>query len=78
MRNWTLQNESDPKHTSKSRDWQKNKKWRVLEWPTQSPDLNPFEMLWSDLKQAVHERNFSNISQLKELCVEKWGKLSSD
>lgn len=78
-RNWTLQHDNDPKHTSKStKDWLKTKKWRVLEWPSQSPDLNPIEMLWGDLKRAVHARNPSNISQLKEFCVEEWGKLSSD
>ncbi|KAI3368362.1 hypothetical protein L3Q82_008070 [Scortum barcoo] len=78
-RNWTLQHDNDPKHTSKStKDWLKTKKWRVLEWPSQSPDLNPIEMLWSDLKRAVHARNPSNISQLKEICIEEWGKLSLD
>lgn len=78
-RNWTLQHDNDPKHTSKStKDWLKRKKWRVLEWPSQSPDLNPIEMLWGDLKRAVHARNPSNISQLKVFCVEEWGKLSSD
>ena len=78
-RNWTLQHDNDPKHTSKStKDWLKTKKWKVLEWPSQSPDLNPIEMLWGDLKRAVHARNPSNISQLKEFCVEEWGKISSD
>ena len=79
QRNWTLQHDNDPKHTSKStKDWLKTKKWRVLEWSSQSPDLNPIEMLWGDLKRAVHARNPSNISQLKEFCIEEWGKLSSD
>ena len=43
-------------------------KWRVLDWLTQSSELNPTEMLWDDLKQTGHARNPSNISQLKELA----------
>lgn len=27
----------------------------VLEWPSQRLDLNPSQMLWPDLKQAVHK-----------------------
>uniref|UniRef100_A0A3Q3JS38 Transposase n=1 Tax=Monopterus albus TaxID=43700 RepID=A0A3Q3JS38_MONAL len=78
-RNWTMQHDNDPKHTSKStKDWLKKKKWRVLEWPSQSPDLNPIEMLWGDLKRAVHARNPSNISQLKQFCIEEWDKIPSD
>uniref|UniRef100_A0A8D0A0Z2 Tc1-like transposase DDE domain-containing protein n=1 Tax=Sander lucioperca TaxID=283035 RepID=A0A8D0A0Z2_SANLU len=72
-RNWTLQHDNDPKHTSKStKDWLKTKKWRVLEWPSQSPDLNPIEMLWGDLKWAVRARNPSNITHVKAFCIEEW------
>lgn len=55
----------------------KVKKLRVLEWPSQSPDLNPIEMLWGDLKQTVHARNPSNITQLKEFCFDELVELSS-
>lgn len=76
-RMWTMQHDNDPKHSSKStKEWLKKKKLRVLEWPSQSPDLNPIEMLWIDLKLAVHARHPSNITQLKEFCKEEWEKLS--
>ena len=53
----------------------KKKTFKVLPWPSQSPDLNPIEMLWQDLKQAVQARKPSNIQQLKEFCKEEWGKI---
>ncbi len=54
---WVLQQDNDPKHTSKSTsEWLKKNKMKTLEWPSQSPDLNSIEMLWHDLKKAVHAR----------------------
>lgn len=51
----SLEHDNDSKYHSKSaKDWIKNIKGRVLEWPSQSLDQNPIEMLWMDLKWAVH------------------------
>ncbi len=51
----------------------KNRKKKVLEWPSQSPDLNPnpIEMLWQDFKCVVHGRKPSNVAELHK---EMWGK----
>ena len=45
-----------------------------MEWPSQSPDLNPIEMLWRDLKKAVHARKPSNVAELEQFCKE-WVKI---
>ncbi len=39
-RGWVFQHDNDPKHTTKAtKEWLKKKHIKVLEWPSQSPDL---------------------------------------
>ena len=51
------------------------RKYKVLEWPSQSPDLNIIENLWYDLKRAVHDRRPSNLRELEAYCKEEWAKI---
>ncbi|MBN3289611.1 TCB1 transposase, partial [Polypterus senegalus] len=77
-RSWVLQQDNGPKHTSKSTsEWLKKNKMKTLEWPSQSPDLNPIEMLWHDLKKAVHARKPSNKAELQQFCKDEWAKIPS-
>ena len=48
-----------------------------MEWPSQSPDLNPIEMLWHDLKKVVCARKPSDVAELKQFCKEEWDKIPS-
>ena len=47
---------------------------KVLEWPSQSPDFNPSENLWRDLKIAVQQHYPSNLTGLERICRDEWEK----
>ena len=70
------QQDNDPKQTAKTmQEWLWDKSLNVLEWPIQSPDLNPIKHLWRDLKMAVQWHTPSNLTDLERICREEWEKL---
>ncbi|KAK6188807.1 hypothetical protein SNE40_004908 [Patella caerulea] len=66
--------DNDPKHKSKKAqefidnndiDW-------IKEWPSESCDLNPIEMVWNMLKQRISKRNPTTKEELVTYCNEFW------
>jgi len=41
-------------------------------WPSESPDINPIEMVWSDLNQEVAKQNPTTLNQLEMYCQQYW------
>ncbi|KAJ4933195.1 hypothetical protein JOQ06_030030 [Pogonophryne albipinna] len=72
----TVRHDNDPKHTARAtKECLRKKHFQVLEWPSQSPDLNPIEYLWRELKVRVAQRQPQNITALEEICMEEWAKI---
>ena len=62
-----------PYHRSKIvSEFLKEKKIKVLNWPGNSPDLNPIENLWEVLKNKVADKQPSSAKHLKDAIKEVW------
>lgn len=76
-----FQHDNDPKHTSrKATQNLRDLELEVLEWPAQSPDLNPIEHLWEDLKRSLakYETQPKGMTELWERVEAEWNKISID
>ena len=75
-RNWCLQEDNDPKHRSRlCRAWKEENDVDVLDWPSQSPDANPIENVWSIIKHRLRGKQICTIEQLRRHIKRIWKAL---
>lgn len=74
-RGWTFMHDGAMIHQSReTKEWLKSNKIPALEWPANSPDLNPIENLWGMLTRAVfaNGRQFKTKEELKTEIFKQW------
>ena len=76
-----LQQDNDIKPTSRLcqnylRRKEQGGRLQIMEWPAQSPDLNPIELVWDELDRRVKAKQPTSATHLWELLQQCWEELS--
>jgi hypothetical protein len=76
---WSLLHDNDKKFTSGAvTDWLLEKGVQVLEWAPYSPDLNPIEHVWAELKRMVEIENPDGLDELRAAIEKCWKAITAD
>jgi transposase len=70
--------DNDPKHTSKlAKAWFNNNNINIFEWPAQSPDLNPIEHIWNEIKIQLRKipKKITNKEDLWDKLQDIWNNI---
>ena len=72
-----LQFDNDPKHRSlNALEFYKENNIKIIDWPSNSPDLNPIENIWAKIKNKLCRQEFDNINKLRKRVEKEWDSLT--
>lgn len=72
-----FQQDLAPAHTAKStKTWFNDHGITVLDWPANSPDLNPIENLWGIAKRKMRDMRPNNAEELKAAIEASWSSIT--
>ena len=84
----TFMQDNVPIHTTKKiKKWFEDKGIPMMDWPPYSPDLNPIEHLWAQLKQWIQDhylklnemdKNEEDYQRLFQAIREGWDAIRQD
>ncbi len=71
-----FQEDLAPAHTAKgTKSWFNDHGVTVLDWPANSPDLNPIENLWGIVKRKMRDTRPNNADDLKAAIKATWASI---
>ncbi|CAF3033188.1 unnamed protein product [Rotaria sp. Silwood2] len=76
---WKLQEDNDPKHTSKlAVNWKRNNGVHEIQWSSMSSDLAPIENVWQLLKINLRRKKMESYQSLVSAIKREWKSLPSE
>ncbi len=74
-----FQQDLAPAHTAKgTKSWFNDHGVTVLDWPANSPDLNPIENLWGIVKRKMRDTRPNNADDLKAAIKATWASITPE
>ena len=74
---WFQEDNARPHKSKVAMSFQAENNLRTLSWPAQSPDLNPIENLWAEVKKSIrtYKKPPSNLADLDRYVKKAWKEI---